>query len=93
MKKLSGHPHDCLSRPDSSLPCHDLGRETWSMAIKSVADLQPVESGWRRRTRLFHQPRQRFDSNGLHQERQRFQATRGQFQFDPRTLEILQLDP
>ena len=32
-------------------------------------------------------------SNGLHQERWRFQATRGQFQFDPRTLESLQLDP
>lgn len=35
--------------------------------INFVADLQPVESGCRRRTRLFHQQRRRFGSNGFHQ--------------------------
>ena len=34
--------------------------------INFVADLQPVESGCRRRTRLFHHQRRRFGSNGFH---------------------------
>ncbi|KAI9382000.1 hypothetical protein POPTR_014G064950v4 [Populus trichocarpa] len=50
--------------------------------IEPVADFQPVESGWRRRTRLFHQQRRRFGSKGFHQQRQRF-SSNGHFLFDP----------
>eukprot|EP00258_Populus_trichocarpa_P026328 XP_024442347.1 uncharacterized protein LOC112324345 [Populus trichocarpa] len=45
--------------------------------IESVADFQPVESGWRRRTQLFHQQRRRFGSNSD------VSSNNGHFHFDP----------
>jgi len=70
-------PADCLSSVLPLQDCYLPRTRSWARDvvldwIESVADFQPVESGWRRRTRLFYPQRRRFGSNGFHQQRRRF---------------------